>query len=160
MAENLFFRDYAKKVREDGGTTVHAITAWQRLCQDKQISIPMMSKTGLYLSGSHQGSTKVFRVAEDGKVCEEIFDSKMVTGKADFSEDDRSLVFVSRAEDAESHKTADAVFLADLPNNRIKTIYYGSAGGPLFFPGFLTENRIVIYERAKIIVLERARAIN
>ena len=157
----LRFRDHTKVARPGGGVTIRANDPWTRLCEGRRIAIPMMSKTGLYLSGSHEGVLKVFRIGEAGDRCDEVFNSAMVTGKADFSADDRSLTFVSRTDDPVSHKSVDAVFIADLEQHRTKPIYFGSESSPLFFPGFLDEDRLVVYDQTSqsILLLERSRRI-
>jgi hypothetical protein len=127
----------------------HGVSTWQRVCDGKRIAIPMMSKTGLYVSGMHEETLRVFRIGRDGTQCEEGFNSKVVTGKADFSADDRLLVYVSRAENPQTIGTT-------------KPIYYGSEGAAMIFPAFLNPDEIVVYERdsKKMILLERTRAID
>jgi hypothetical protein len=158
----LIFRDYDKRNRADGKPTIAPVSEWQPVCEGKRISIPMMSKTGLYLSGSHEGTMKVFRIGPDAKTCEQVFDSKAITGKADFSADDRFIVYVSRVEDPSTRKTVDAVVLTDVVRNERKAIYYASDGGQLAFPGFMSSDRIVAYEKTlrKLVVLDRSRVIN
>ena len=158
----LLFRDYQPIAREGGGKTITPISSWQRLCDDKRISIPMMSKTGLYLSGMHEGTLRAFRIGEKGTQCVEVFDSQSVTGKADFSVDDRTLIYVSRAQGPTSTITVDTLFLADLSANRAKPIYHAPEGSQLFFPGFLNSDEIVVYDRAskKMIVIARTRTVD
>jgi hypothetical protein len=122
----------------------------------------MMSKTGQYLSGLEESTLKVFRIGLDGKQCEAVFDSKAVTGKADFSVDDRSLVYVSRTEDPASKVSVDAVFLADLTSHQVKPIYYALGGSQLFFPGFLNPDEIVVYDQTlrTMTLIERTRAVD
>jgi hypothetical protein len=158
----LRFRDYEPKPREDGGKTVSPLNGWQSVCTEKRISIPMMSKTGQYLSGLEESTLKVFRIGLDGKQCEAVFDSKAVTGKADFSVDDRSLVYVSRTEDPASKVSVDAVFLADLTSHQVKPIYYALGGSQLFFPGFLNPDEIVVYDQTlrTMTLIERTRAVD
>jgi hypothetical protein len=158
----LIFRDYEKRFRPDGKPTVAPVREWQPVCEGKKISIPMMSKTGVYLSGSHEGTLKVFRIGADAKVCEQVFDSKAVTGKADFSADDRFILYVSRTEDPTTRKTVDAIFLTDVTRNDKKAIYHATDGGQLAFPGFMSPDRIVVYNKTsrKLLVLDRSRTIN
>lgn len=158
----LIFRDYEKLYKPDGNPTVAPVREWQPLCDGKKISIPMMSKTGLYLSGIHEGTLKVFRIGPDAKVCEQVFDSKAVTGKADFSADDRFVLYVSRAEDPATHKTVDAIFLTDMARNEKKAIYYATDGSQMAFPGFMSPDRIVAYNKTsrKLLILDKSRIIN
>jgi hypothetical protein len=157
----LLFRDYEGRSRVDGGQTVAPLTSWQRVCEGRSISIPMISKTGSYLSGMHEGTFKVFRIGHDGRACEEIFNYHSVTGKADFSVDDRFVLFVSRSEDPSRKQQVDTVFLADLHSNQAKPIYYGSADSQLLFPGFMTPDQFVVYDQAarKLILIERSRSL-
>ena len=158
----LLFKDFEPRPREDGGKTIMGVSAWQRVCDGKRIAIPMMSKTGVYVSGMHEETLRVFRIGPDGTRCEEVFNSKVVTGKADFSADDRLLVYVSRAEDPQTKTNVDMVFLADLMTGTTKPIYWDSESAALIFPAFLNPDEIVVYERAssKMILLERTRAID
>ena len=158
----LIFRDYEKRYRPDGKPTIAPVREWQPVCEGKKISIPMMSKTGLYLSGSHEGTLKVFRIGPDAKLCEQVFDSKAVTGKADFSADDRFILYVTRAEDPATHKTVDVIFLADFTRNDKKAIYYAADGSQLAFPGFMSPDRIVAYNKTsrKLLILDRSRIID
>jgi len=158
----LIFRDYESVYRADGKPTISPVREWRPVCEGKQISIPMISKTGLYLSGSHAGTMKVFRIGSDAKDCEQVFDSKSVTGKADFSADDRFILYVSRAEDPETRKSVDAIFLSDLARNEKKPIYYASDGSQLAFPAFMSPDRFVTYNKAsrKLLIVERTRIIN
>jgi len=151
----LKFRDYWKVPRDGGGSTVTPINAWRRLCEGRNISIPMLSKTGLLLSGSYQGTMRVFRIGEDGQECVQLFDSGVVAGKADFSANDRFLIYVSRAENI------DTVYLADLSTGQIKGIYAGSEGSALHFPAFQSEDRVVIYDQTaeSFIILDRTRTV-
>jgi hypothetical protein len=158
----LIFRDYEKRYKPDGKPTVAPVREWQPLCEGKKISIPMMSKTGLYLSGTHEGTLKVFHIGPDAKICEQVFDSKAVTGKADFSADDRFVLYVSRAEDPATRKAVDAIFLTDIARNDKKAIYYASDGSQLAFPGFMSPDRIAVYNKTsrKLLILDRSRIIN
>jgi len=115
----------------------------------------MLSKTGLLLSGSYQGTMRVFRIGEDGQECVQLFDSGVVAGKADFSANDRFLIYVSRAENI------DTVYLADLSTGQIKGIYAGSEGSALHFPAFQSEDRVVIYDQTaeSFIILDRTRTV-
>jgi hypothetical protein len=158
----LIFRDYEKRYAADGKPAISPVTEWQAVCEGKRISIPMMSKTGLYLSGNHEGTMKVFRIGPDAKSCEQVFDSKVVSGKADFSADDRFILYVSRAEDPATRKSVDAIFLADSMRQEKKAIYYAAEGNQLAFPGFMSSDRIVAYDKTlrKLLVLERSRIVN
>jgi hypothetical protein len=152
----LIFRDYESRREPVSGQTIVPVTEWTLVCDGTSISIPMMSKTGLYVSGMHQETLRVFQIGKDGKQCAQTFDSGAVTGKADFSADDRFLVFVSRSEGA------DAVFLADLKTRQVKPIYSASSGSQLVFPNFMTEDRIVVYDAtvSKFLILDRTRLID
>ena len=121
----------------------------------------MMSKSGQLLAGSYQGTLRVFRIAPDASACEELFDTKAVTGKADFSRDDRFLIYVTRAENPITRNTVDAIVLADLHNKTTKPIIYGETGAQLAFPGFANPDRIVVYDQAskKLLTIERTRVI-
>jgi hypothetical protein len=158
----LIFRDYEKRYRPDGKPAIAPVREWQPVCVGKRISIPMMSKTGLYLSGSYEGTLRVFRIGPDAKSCEQVFDTKAVTGKADFSADDRSILYVSRTENPTTRKKVDAIFLADLTRKEKKAIYYAAEGTQLAFPGFMSSDRIVVYDKTarKLLVLDRGRLIN
>jgi hypothetical protein len=158
----LIFRDYEKRYRPDGKPTIAPLKEWQAVCERKKISIPMMSKTGLYLSGSHEGTLKVFRIGTDAKTCKQVFDSKAVTGKADFSADDHFILYVSRTQEPTTHKSADAIFLADVTRNEKKAIYYATDDSQLAFPGFMSSDRIVAYNKTsrKLLILDRSRIID
>jgi hypothetical protein len=158
----LIFRDYEKRFRADGKPTISPVREWQPVCQGKRISIPMMSRTGLYLSGSHEGTLKVFRIGPDARACDQVFDTKAVTGKADFSADDRSILYVSRSQDPATRKSVDAIFLADLARNDKKAVYHAAEGTQLTFPAFMSPDRIVAYDKTsrKLHILDRSRVLN
>lgn len=158
----LIFRDHERRYRADGRATIAPIREWQPVCEGKRISIPMMSKTGLYLAGNHEGTLKVFRIGPDARECQQVFDTKAVTGKADFSADDRSILYVSRTQDPATKKSVDAIFLMDLASNEKKPIYYAADGTQLAFPGFMSPDRIVVYDKTarKLITLERTRIVH
>jgi hypothetical protein len=158
----LIFRDYEKRYRADGKPAIAPVREWQPVCDGKRISIPMMSKTGLYLSGTHEGTLKIFRIGTDAKSCEQVLDTKAVTGKADFSADDRSILYLSRTENPTTRKSVDAIFLTDLARNEKKAIYYAADGTQLAFPGFISPDRIVAYDKTsrKLLVLDRTRIFN
>lgn len=157
----LIVRDHVRTMRQDGGANIQPVGPWAPVCGGRQIAIPMLSKKGFLLSGIEAGTLKVFRIGEDAKTCEPVFDTKKTTGKADFSADDRLLAFVSRAEHPETKQTVDTVFVADLPNDRLEPIYYGDEDSQLEFPGFISEGRLVVYEKNKerILTLERVRTV-
>lgn len=158
----LIFRDYEKRYRTDGKPTISPVREWQPVCEGLRISIPMMSRTGLSLSGSHEGTLKVFRIGPDAKICEQVFDSKAVTGTADFSADDRFLLYVSRAEDPTTHKSVDAIFRADMARREQKAIYYATDGNQLAFPSFMSADRILTYDKTarRLLLLDRTRILN
>jgi hypothetical protein len=157
----LIFRDYESRSRRDGGKTVAPLTEWRSVCDGLQISIPMLSKTGHLLSGSHQGTLRVFRIGVNAAECEEVFDTKVVTGKADFSRNDDFLVYVSRSENPATGKTVDTVVLADLLRKSTRAIYYGSPEAQLAFPGFMSPDRIVVYDQTSrtLRILDKTRKI-
>ena len=134
------------------------LSPWQRVCDNKNISIPMMSKTGLHVSGMYEGTLRVFRIGQDGKQREEVFDSKAVTGRADFSLDDRSLIYFKVGG---SHQWGDGRYRL-LTTHRAKPIYHASASTPLIFPAFLNPDEITVHDRGavKLILLERTRSID
>ncbi|HTG74540.1 MAG TPA: hypothetical protein VMB70_12260, partial [Terriglobia bacterium] len=157
----LIVRDYESTARSDGGKTITPLAEWRRVCDGKQISIPMMSKTGDLLSGSHEGTLRVFRLGADASVCDEVFDAKVVTGKADFSRDDRFLTYVTRLENPVTRMMVDTVILADLHKGTSKPIHYGDTAAQLAFPGFMSPDRIVVYDQTsrKFLVIDRTRTI-
>jgi hypothetical protein len=158
----LVFRDYEKRYGTNGKPTITPVAGWQPVCQGKRISIPMMSKTGLLLSGIHEGTMKVFRIGFDAKTCELVFDTKAVTGKADFDADDRFILYVSRAQNPATRKTVDTIFLTDVGRNEKKAIYYAADGTQLAFPGFMNRDRVVAYDKTarKLLVLDKSRVVN
>jgi hypothetical protein len=120
----------------------------------------MMSKNGQLLSGSFDGTLRVFRIGPNATECAEVFDTKMVTGKADFNRDGTAFVYVSRAETPETGLPVDTIFLADLRTNTVKPIYY-STSNELSFPGFMSPDRVVVYEQdsRRLLILEKTRVI-
>ena len=157
----LIVRDYESSVRSDGGKTITPLAEWRRVCDSKRISLPMMSKTGDLVSGSHEGTLRVFRLGADASACDEVFDAKVVTGKADFSRDDRFLTYVTRLENPLTRMTVDTVILADLQKGTSKPIHYGDAAAQLAFPGFMSPDRIVVYDQTsrKFLVIDRTRTV-
>jgi hypothetical protein len=157
----LIVRDYESRKRDDGGKTVAPLTEWRKVCGNLQISIPMMSKTGQLLSGSYKGTLRVFRIGANATECEEFFDSKVVAGKADFTRDDNFLVYVSRSENPDTRANVDTIFLADLRRRTAKPIFYAPAEAQLAFPGFMSPDRIVVYDLASrtLNTLEKVRRI-
>jgi hypothetical protein len=158
----LIFRDYEKRVRDDGGQTIVPLTSWLPLCAGKSISIPMISKTGLYLSGAHDGTLKIFWIGQDGTECDEVFDSHTVTGKADFSLDDGAILYVSRAMDPATQREVDAVFLTYLRTAQKKAVYYGAPTSQLSFPAFMSPDQFVVHDQPskRLILIERSRVLN
>jgi hypothetical protein len=157
----LIVRDYESSARSDGGKMITALAEWRRVCDGKQISIPMMSKTGELLSGSHEGTLRVFRLGADASRCDEVFDARVVTGKADFSRDDRFLTYVTRLENPVTRMMVDTVILADLQKGTSTPIHYGDTTAQLAFPGFMSPDRIVVYDQTsrKFLVVDRTRTI-
>jgi hypothetical protein len=154
-------RDFESAVAEDGGKTITPLAEWRAVCEGKRISIPMMSKTGELLSGSYDGTLRVFRIGKNATDCEEVFDTAAVTGKADFMRDDSAFVYVARAENPRTSIMVDAIFLADFRANTTKPIYYGDPTAQLTFPGFMNPDHVIVYEQAsrKLIALERSRVL-
>jgi hypothetical protein len=157
----LIIRDYQKRDRPDGGATISPLQEWRSVCDGKIIAIPMLSKTGLYLSGTFNGTTRVFRIGPNASECVEVFDSGVVSGKADFSVDDRYIVYVSRAEQPNKRVQVDAVFLADLQDRSVQPIFYAGPDTQLAFPAFMTADRVVVFDQtaSQLIVLDRTRRI-
>ena len=157
----LIVREYEKRQRPDGGVTIAPLEEWRTVCEGKNIAIPMMSKTGLLLSGTYGGTMRVFRIGPNASECTEVFDSKVVSGKADFSADDRYMLYISRTRQSGPSDEVDAIFLADLKNGTARPIHRASPEAQLAFPGFMNPDRIVVYNQTaqKLIVLERTRRI-
>jgi hypothetical protein len=155
----LIVRDFESARVSDGVRTITPLAEWRAVCEGKRISIPMLSKTGELLSGSFEGSLRIFRIGPNATECTEIFDTTMMTGKADFARDDSALVYVARADNSQTGITVDTVFLADLRFNFLKPIHYGDANARLAFPGFIGPDRVIVYEQAsrKLLALERTR---
>ena len=157
----LIVRDFESSIAEDGEKSVIPLAEWRPVCEGKRISIPMMSKTGELLSGSLEGTLRVFRIGPNATECDEVFDTKAITGKADFNRDDSAFVYVSRSENPETGLAVDTIFLADLRARLIKPVYYGDAKMQLAFPGFMSPDRLVVYEQVskRLLTLERTRVI-
>ena len=157
----LIVRDYESWREENGGKTIRSRTEWRAVCDGKQISIPMISKTGQLLAGTHQGTLRVFRIGPDATDCEEVFDTKALTGKADFSRDGRFLVYVTRSENPLTRITVDTILLADLNERTALPIYYGDPDIQLAFPGFMSPDRIVVYNLTSknLLLIDRTRII-
>jgi hypothetical protein len=85
----------------------------------------------------------------------------VVGGKADFSVDDRYLLYVAQSVNPSTRTSADTVFLADLSTNQSEPIYHARVDGQLAFPGFISPDRIVVLDPAasQLILLERTRVI-
>ena len=134
---------------------------WNRVCDGKRITIPMISKTGQLLSGSHDGTLRVFRIGPNATECDLLFDTKAVTGKADFNREDTSLTYVARATNPSTAESVDAVFVADLRAQTATPVYYGAPKAQLAFPSFMSEDRIVVYEQTskKLLILDRAKTV-
>jgi hypothetical protein len=156
----LIVRDYESTIADGGGGAIVPSAEWRAVCEGKRISIPMMSKTGQLLSGSFEGTLRIFRIGPDARDCEEVFDTGAVTGKADFNRDDTALVYISRAQNPRTGIAVDTIFLADLRARTVKPIYYGDTS-QLAFPGFMSPDRLVVYEQAskKLLTLEKTRVL-
>ena len=157
----LIVRDYESKSRDNEGKTIVPLKEWRSLCDGEQIAIPMMSKTGELLSGSHQGTLRVFHIGSNATLCDEVFDTKTVAGKADFSRDDQFMIYVARSQNPATETAVDTIFLADLQKKSTKPIYYGDATSQLAFPGFMSPDRIVVYDQTSrnLLLIDRARII-
>jgi hypothetical protein len=157
----LIVRDFESTVAEGGGRTLAPLSEWRAVCEGKRISIPMMSKTGHLLSGNFDGTLRVFRIGPNATECAEVFDTKMVTGKADFNREDTALLYVSRAASAETGVAVDTIFLADLRTRTVTPIYSSASSEGLAFPGFMSPDRVVVYEQdsRKLLILDKTRVI-
>jgi hypothetical protein len=161
--------DYQKALRSESRVLFYSFSPSMPLSIDglkevrlaaEALSIPMLSKTGQLLAGSYEGTLRVFRIGSEAAGCEEVFDAKVVSGKGDFSRDDRFLIYVAREKDSLA-RMVDTIFLADLRHNATKPIYYGNPAAQLAFPGFLSPDQIVVYDQTdkELITLERTRTI-
>ena len=94
-ADGLSYRDYEVKRKNDGSLNVTALKDVGVLCEGRSIRLPMMSKDGRFLAAIDRNmedkTTRIFNIENGG--CEEIKDTKMKTGKADFSFDGKKIVF-------------------------------------------------------------------
>lgn len=157
----LIVREYQVAETESQGRTVVPVEEWRSVCSGKTISIPMLSKTGQLLSGSYQGTLRVFRIGANATECDQVFDTKAVSGKADISRDDNALTYVTRAVNPSTGESVDTVFLADLRAMTTKPVFYGDPKAQLAFPGFASADRIVVYDQVsrKLLILDRTRTI-
>jgi hypothetical protein len=152
----LIFRDFKKTVDAAGKPSVSPIMSWAAICASKNISIPMISKTGYLLSGRESGVMKVFRIGSDGKDCTEVANTGQITGKADFSMDDDELLYV-----APSASGNQGVYLFSLSKNTATLIYEAAASVSLSFPGFYSTDLVSVLDDTndKIVFLERTLVI-
>jgi hypothetical protein len=90
-----------------------------------------------------------------------VFDTKVVSGKADFSRDDGTLAYVARAVNPRTSEDVDAVFLANLRGKSATPIYYAESQMQLAFPGFMSPDRIAVYDQNSwsLFTLDRVRTI-
>lgn len=156
----LIMREYKAQTRSlNRNASITAQGEWRRVCEGKRISIPMLSKTGHLLSGSHNGTLRVFRLGPDATTCDETFDTGVITGKADFNRDDSALVYVTRSANPATSVMTDTVVLADLLTKTRKPIYYAAPTEQLAFPSFMNADAIVVYEENSrtVLTLERSR---
>jgi hypothetical protein len=77
----LIVREFESRTAEDGQKAVVPLAEWRSVCDGKRISIPMMSKTGQLLSGSFEGTLRVFRIGADAAECDEVFDTGPLPAK-------------------------------------------------------------------------------
>jgi len=157
----LIVREYESSIAEDGGRFVVPLEGWRAVCEGKRVSIPMLSKTGQLLAGSFEGTLRLFRIGPNAAECDEVLDTKAVTGKADFNRDDSAFVYISRSENPDTGVTVDAIFLADVRARTLKPIYFGDPSAELAFPGFMSPDRVVVYDQVskRLLTLERTRVI-
>jgi len=157
----LIVREFESRTAEDGQKAVVPLAEWRSVCDGKRISIPMMSKTGQLLSGSLDGTLRVFRIGADAAECDEVFDTGAVTGKADFNRDDTAFAYVSRSKNPETGIVTDTIFLGDVRARTAKPVYYGDTSAQLAFPGFMSPDRLVVYDQVskRLLTLERTRVI-
>ena len=162
----LIVRDYEAARTGPQGASVAPVNGdlfkpWNRVCDGKRITIPMISKTGRLLSGSHDGTLRVFRIGPNATECDLVFDTKAVTGKADFNREDTALTYVARTTNPATAESVDAIFVADLRTQAAVPVFYGARKAQLAFPSFMSENRIVVYEQTskKLLVLDRTKAL-
>ncbi|HZD05423.1 MAG TPA: hypothetical protein VE173_10905, partial [Longimicrobiales bacterium] len=92
----LAFRDYEVRWPEAGRPAVEPLTPKLEGCPGMELSTPMLSRDGRELAARDEetGTTKVFRLADDGR-CRELFDLGRQTSKVGFSDDGRLLAFSS-----------------------------------------------------------------
>jgi hypothetical protein len=162
----LIVRDYEVTRAGPQGKSVAPVgidlfKEWRTICDGKRISIPMVSKTGQFLSGSYDGTLRVFRLGPNATECDVVFDTKLVTGKADFNREDTELTYVARALNPSTAESVDVIFVADLRTNAMTPVYYGAPTAQLAFPSFISADRIVAYEQSskKLLALDRTKIV-
>ncbi|MAZ47499.1 MAG: hypothetical protein CME65_02985 [Halobacteriovoraceae bacterium] len=150
------FRDYRVSTRF-GRTSVRADGPPTRVCENRDIKLPMISKDGRLMAARDMNdtppTTKIFSLSNDGS-CEVVQDLGVQAGKVDFNYDGTKLVFhqaVDQVEDTDYFKTSEStvqdIFVYDLTDGSTRKITNNYAGATSYFPVWNRDDTIVYIDR-------------
>lgn len=90
----LSIREYEATLK-DGEYQIRAIGPVRKLCPNRLLALPMISKDGMELGAYdvNSGETKIFRLGASGDQCSEVLALGFLSGKVDFSFDRKNIAF-------------------------------------------------------------------
>ena len=150
--DRVVFRDYvARFSAQNRILSVRPVGEMVPACPSHAISLPILSPTGRELAGRDEaiGTTKVFRITEDGG-CHEVLDLGFQTGKVAWTSDGRRIAFAIAKGAAPSGwarriggAPAFGVFVLDRDLSRVMHVRGSEALRSLTFPDFIDREAVV-----------------
>lgn len=134
--EGISYRDY----RVTGGSAdrradVRPVAEPVEPCPERRLSIPIMSQSGREVAARDEstGTTKIFRIREDGR-CDEVLHLGVQTGKVAWHWSGRLLAFA---------RSSDGIHLYDREEERLWRVPDSEDASSLAFPEFIGGDRLV-----------------
>lgn len=138
----LAFRDYAVDWSEEDPPELVPVSPKLDGCPGLDLSIPILSKDGRELAARDEstGTTKVFRISDDGS-CRELLDLGQQTSKAGFSDDGTHVAYSSP--DPSSRAGGSTTFVLNRADRSTLRIPYSRSAG-LVIPEFVGGDSLLI----------------
>jgi len=169
--EGIRYREYEATVgAADRPPEIRPVGDPVQPCRGRRLSIPIMSQSGLEVAARDEstGTTKIFRMLEDGR-CEEVVDLGVQTGKVAWHSSGRRLAFARPPRDSrigpggifprgfgggserrdaggpgsDTGGRADGIFVYDRDEERMTRVPGSEDASALAFPEFIGSDRLV-----------------